>query len=124
MAFVSSIVLYFGLKRQNAIRDAKYGRIEEAEVERIVDEKMAEGGRSSVGVVHDLEDEAYLRRWGLEGMSKEEIVELGDDVSPPHSTQEDVTNGCCAASIFPIYPIIRSLRVRWGCSIYMSRDYA
>ncbi|KAK4688579.1 MFS transporter, ACS family, pantothenate transporter, partial [Tremellales sp. Uapishka_1] len=58
---ICAVTLYFGMKRENKRR------------ERIFGPAPAENE------VQDVSSPEYLKRWGLEGMSREEIVELGDD---------------------------------------------
>lgn len=87
MAFCSAVILYFGLGRQNKIRDAKYGAVVEqasskpsfASEPEVTDEETTKG----VAVTRHQADvtEEYKERWGLQGMSRDEIVDLGDDVS-------------------------------------------
>lgn len=60
LAGVVSIVLLWGLNRENKRRQAQFGSVSENEV-------------------HDYDDEEYKRRWGLEGKTRQEIVDLGDD---------------------------------------------
>jgi hypothetical protein len=86
MTFVCAIILYFGLKRENARRDAKYGAIvspdtdsSTASLEQTGGEKMLNGRARATTWQEDLEDREYLERWSLTGMSKEEIIDLGDD---------------------------------------------
>lgn len=60
MGFVMAAILTVANKKENARRDAKYG---------------APPGRDET-VAWD--DPAHLKQWGLEGMSRDEIIELGD----------------------------------------------
>jgi hypothetical protein len=88
MTCICAIILFFGLKRENARRDAKYGEIIDPDTpsltsaENAGDEKsgsaLATRGRVS-SWQQDLEDREYLERWGLTGMTKEQIIDLGDD---------------------------------------------
>lgn len=59
LAGIVSGILIFFLNRENKRREAKFGFVKENEV-------------------HDLEDDEYKRRWGLEGMSRQDIIDLGD----------------------------------------------
>ncbi|ODO02987.1 hypothetical protein I350_05831 [Cryptococcus amylolentus CBS 6273] len=59
--FTMATILYFGLRRENNRRQALYGPPPPPEE------------------VHEYDSQESLRKWGLEGMSKEELVELGDD---------------------------------------------
>lgn len=61
MHFATSALLIWMLGRENRRRDETYGP------------------PPSIHEVEDFEDPANLRKWGLEGMSREELVELGDD---------------------------------------------
>lgn len=56
-----ALLLYVMNKRENRRRDEKYGPAP------LPDE------------VQEYEDPAYQQKWGLEGMTRAEIVELGDD---------------------------------------------
>lgn len=86
MTFLCAIALFFGLKRENARRDAQYGAIVDpdtssstASLERVGEEKTHNGRARATTWQEDLEDREYLERWGLTGMSKEQIIDLGDD---------------------------------------------
>lgn len=86
MTFVCAILLHFGLKRENARRDAKYGAIVDpdsssstASLEQFGAEKTINGRARATTWQEDLADREYLERWGLTGMSKEDIIDLGDD---------------------------------------------
>jgi len=57
---ITSIILYIGMRKMNRDREAKYG--------------PAPGPHE----VHDVDDPEYRRKWGLENMSREEILNLGD----------------------------------------------
>lgn len=57
---VVSALLIFLLNRENKKRQAAFGSVQEDEH-------------------HDFEDEEYRRRWGLEGKTKQEIIDLGDE---------------------------------------------
>lgn len=61
MCGITAAIMYFALRRENARRDALYGP------------------PPSQDEAHDIESEDYKRKWGLEGMTRDEIVELGDD---------------------------------------------
>jgi hypothetical protein len=74
MGFIMAVILYFGLRRENARRDAVYGPVEEHSTVSTTDGEK-------VIVREDPESEEYRKRWGLDGMTREEIVDLGDDVS-------------------------------------------
>lgn len=65
MAIVLSLFLTFNLKRENARRDALYGTATLG-ADDIVSGKMTQ---------------EQIQRWGLEGMSEDEIMALGDRVS-------------------------------------------
>lgn len=79
MSFCAAVALYFGLRRENARRDQLYGHITATDTFA----EGSEGGEKMADIRHDLDDQKYLERWGLTGMSKEEIIDLGDDVSSP-----------------------------------------
>lgn len=82
MGVICATILFFGLRRQNRLRDEKYGEIVEStttqprsygsgdEEERMLKEE-------------DVDSDEYKSRWGLEGMTRQEIVDLGDD-HPKH----------------------------------------
>lgn len=87
MTCICAIILFFGLRRENARRDAQYGQVIDSDTpsltsaENAVDEKtgaVVTRGRVS-SWQQDLEDREYLERWGLTGMTKEQIIDLGDD---------------------------------------------
>ncbi|OCF76535.1 hypothetical protein I204_02232 [Kwoniella mangroviensis CBS 8886] len=59
--FTMAVILYFGVKRENKRRDLKYGPPPRPDE------------------VFEFEDPEYQAKWGLQGMSRKEIVELGDD---------------------------------------------
>lgn len=61
MNFVTSAFMVWALNRENKRRDEKYG---------------PPPGRDEV---HDFEDPALLRKWGLDHLTRDELVELGDD---------------------------------------------
>jgi hypothetical protein len=61
ICFLSALTLYIALKRENERRDSVYG--------------PAPGSED----VNEWEDPEFIRKWGLEGMSRKEIVALGDD---------------------------------------------
>lgn len=65
MAAVLSLFLTFNLKRENARRDAMYG----------------DSTLSADDIVAGKMSQEQLQRWGLEGMSEEDISALGDRVS-------------------------------------------
>ncbi len=56
-----ALLLYILLSRENARREREYGSAPKEEE------------------VHAFESEDYKRKWGLEGMTREQIVALGDD---------------------------------------------
>lgn len=56
-----SIILYIGLRRENARRVEHYGI------------------PPPPGQELDVESDEYKEKWGLSGMTRDEIVELGDD---------------------------------------------
>jgi hypothetical protein len=60
MHFITSAILWFMFARENKRRDEKYG---------------PPPGQNEV---HDFEDPANLRRWGLEGLSRGDLINLGD----------------------------------------------
>ena len=60
MCGTTAAIFYFALKRENARRDKLYGP-------------------PPGDAVEQYEMEEYRQKWGLEGMTREEIVELGDD---------------------------------------------
>lgn len=60
MHFATSAILWWMLARENKRRDMKYGP------------------PPAKDEVHDFTDPAYIQKWGLEGMSREEVIELGD----------------------------------------------
>jgi hypothetical protein len=74
MGFIMAVILYFGLRRENARRDAVYGVVEEHSTVSTTDGEK-------VIVREDPDSDEYRKRWGLDGMTREEIVDLGDDVS-------------------------------------------
>ncbi|WVQ83828.1 hypothetical protein IAT38_005972 [Cryptococcus sp. DSM 104549] len=59
--FTMALILYTGVKRENNRRDIAYGPAPHPDE------------------VYEFEDPDYQRKWGLEGMTREQIVELGDD---------------------------------------------
>ncbi len=61
MCGIMAFILYTALKRENARRDALYGP------------------PPGPDEVQDFESEEYKEKWGLSGMTRDEIVELGDD---------------------------------------------
>ncbi|OCF34043.1 hypothetical protein I316_04390 [Kwoniella heveanensis BCC8398] len=65
ICLLASITMYFGLRRENARRERVYG--------------PAPGP----GQTSEWESEEGKKRWGLEGMTRQEIVDLGDD-HPAH----------------------------------------
>jgi hypothetical protein len=102
LTFICANILFFGLRRENARRDARYGPVHDTEDAAGILRSSSPGsaelggieeGKHHVGGVttvvrekarattwqEDLEDREYLERWGLQGMSKEEIIDLGDD---------------------------------------------
>lgn len=56
-----AFTLYMALSRENKRRDEKYGKVP-------VDDH-----------IQDFDSVEYKRRWGLDGMTRAQIVELGDD---------------------------------------------
>jgi hypothetical protein len=58
---IMALILYTALRRENKRRDAKYG-----------------AAPASTGY-ENIESEEYMKRWGLEGMTRDEIIELGDE---------------------------------------------
>jgi hypothetical protein len=58
---IMAFILYTTLRRENARRDAKYG-----------------AAPPSIEV-QDVDSEEHKKRWGLEGMTRDQIVELGDE---------------------------------------------
>ncbi|KAJ9124390.1 hypothetical protein QFC22_001190 [Naganishia vaughanmartiniae] len=79
MVGVCATILYFGLERENKRREAQYGPVlNDFEQEGIATGvKTRQEGWSTWQ--QDLNDEVYLARWGLTGMTKEEMLDLGDD---------------------------------------------
>jgi hypothetical protein len=63
MTLICATFLYFMLKRENKRREEKWGPAPQP------------------NEPHDTSSPEYLKRWGLEGMSHDEIVNLGDNVS-------------------------------------------
>ena len=61
MNFITAGILYYALRRENARRQKIYGP-----------------PPPPTEVQHYDSDE-YKQRWGLEGMTRDEVVELGDD---------------------------------------------
>lgn len=57
---ITSVIIYFGLKAANRKREREYGPVVEGEK-------------------HNIDDPEYLARWGLTGMDRNEILNLGDD---------------------------------------------
>jgi hypothetical protein len=57
---VMALILYIALRRENARKDAKFGPAPASDE------------------IQDYESEEYKRRWGLEGMTRDQIVALGD----------------------------------------------
>lgn len=58
---IMAFILYMGLKRENARRQAAYGPAPAADE------------------IHEYDNPAYLAKWGLEGKTRDQLVELGDD---------------------------------------------
>jgi hypothetical protein len=82
MACVCAIILYFGLKRENTRREAQYGptEISDRDFSTMRSENEGKVTRGKISSwEEDLKDPEYLERWGLSGMTKEEIIDLGDD---------------------------------------------
>lgn len=65
VCFITSIIMYFGLRRENRRREKLYGP------------------PPGPGELSEWDSEEGEKRWGLEGMAKEEIADLGDD-HPAH----------------------------------------
>lgn len=61
MHFITTAIIIWMCQRENKRRDTVYG---------------PPPGRDEV---HDFEDPELLRKWGLEHLTREELVELGDD---------------------------------------------
>ena len=61
LCFITALVLYLGLSRENRRRDKLYGPA------------------PADGRILEYEDDEHKRLWGLEGMTREQIVALGDD---------------------------------------------
>lgn len=57
---ITSVIIYFGLKAANKKREREYGLVEDNEK-------------------HNIDDPEYLNRWGLTGMERNDILNLGDD---------------------------------------------
>ena len=60
MCGVTALIFFIALRRENARRDKLYGPPPGENVEQY---EMAE----------------YQQKWGLEGMTRDQIIELGDD---------------------------------------------
>ncbi|ODN96459.1 hypothetical protein L198_04173 [Cryptococcus wingfieldii CBS 7118] len=65
ICFISSVIMYFGLRRENRRREKLYGP------------------PPAPGNHHEWDSEEGKTKWGLEGLSREEVVDLGDD-HPAH----------------------------------------
>ncbi|OXC66800.1 hypothetical protein C367_02566 [Cryptococcus neoformans Ze90-1] len=65
VCFITSIIMYFGLRRENRRREKIYGP------------------PPGPGELSEWDSEEGKKRWGLEGMTREEIADLGDD-HPAH----------------------------------------
>ena len=61
MCGITALIFYLALKRENKRRDNLYGP------------------PPGPGEYEDMDSEAYKRKYGLEGMTRDQIVELGDD---------------------------------------------
>ncbi|WRT65141.1 uncharacterized protein IL334_002083 [Kwoniella shivajii] len=59
--FTMAVILYLGVKKENQRRNDKFGPAPRPDE------------------VQEYEDPEYQVRWGLQGMSRKEVVELGDD---------------------------------------------
>jgi len=57
---ITAAIMYIALNRENKRRDQVYGPAP-------ADDE-----------VHDFESEEYRRKWGLEGMTRDQIIDLGD----------------------------------------------
>jgi hypothetical protein len=60
--FISAALLWWYLARENKRRDVAYGKPEEND----------DGN-------NDIDSPAYIAKWGLEGKSRTEIIELGEN---------------------------------------------
>ena len=58
---ITAGIMSFALRRENARRNAKYGP------------------PPGPDEAHEYDSEEYKRKWGLEGMTREQIVMLGDE---------------------------------------------
>lgn len=58
---IMSAIIWYGLNRENKRREKEYGPPPGPEEQ------------------HDIDDPEYRARWGLEGMSRDDILNLGDD---------------------------------------------
>ena len=82
MGVICATVHFFGLRRQNRIRDDKYGAIVESSTTQPRSYASGEDEERMISR-EDIDSDEYKARWGLEGMSRSEIVDLGDD-HPAH----------------------------------------
>jgi len=76
MALICSTILYFGLRRENARRDAKYGPVVQSST-------TQPRPHHAVQLDEDIDSEEYKEKWGLVGMTRREIEDLGDN-HPAH----------------------------------------
>lgn len=82
MAFICSILLYFGLKRENARREAQFGPLPPPASTKPGPTYIKGDERGASTDIHeDIDSPQYKERWGLTGMTRSEIIALGDDVS-------------------------------------------
>jgi hypothetical protein len=82
MAFICSILLYFGLKRENARREAQFGPLPPPASTKPGPAYIKGDERGASTDIHeDIDSPQYKERWGLSGMTRSEIIALGDDVS-------------------------------------------
>ncbi|KAL1408170.1 hypothetical protein Q8F55_004975 [Vanrija albida] len=58
---ITSVILWYFMRKENRRREREYGP------------------PPAANVVHEYDDPAYRAKWGLEGMTREEILILGDD---------------------------------------------
>ncbi|WWC67492.1 uncharacterized protein I206_101400 [Kwoniella pini CBS 10737] len=65
ICFISACIMYFGLRKENKRRQDKFG------------------SPPGPGEINDWSSEEGKKRWGLEGLTREQVIELGDD-HPAH----------------------------------------
>lgn len=82
MGLICTTILFFGLRRQNHIRSERFGPITESLTTQPPSYASSEEEERGIRG-DDIDSDEYKQRWGLEGMTREEIIELGDD-HPSH----------------------------------------